>query len=137
MKDRNLELALRWLEKADHDLITARQTLALQDGPTDTPCFHAQQAAEKALKAVLTCHQVVFPKIHDLMRLLDMSVLLFPALDAYRESLSELSDYAIDVRYPGDWFEPSRNDAKTALSVAERIVSMVRGHITAKTEGTQ
>lgn len=47
MNSRTLELALRWLEKANHDLITARQTLALPDGPTDTPCFHAQQAVEK------------------------------------------------------------------------------------------
>lgn len=135
MKDRSLELALRWLEKADHDLITARQTLALQDGPTDTPCFHAQQAAEKALKAMLTYHQVVFPKIHDLMRLLDMSIPLFPALDACREPLTELSDYAIEVRYPDDWFEPTRDDAKTALSVAERVVSIVRRHITTGTQG--
>jgi HEPN domain-containing protein len=140
MKDRNLELALRWLEKADHDLITARQTLALQDGPTDTPCFHAQQATEKALKAVLTYHQVAFPKIHDLMRLLDMSISLFPSSGVYREPLIELSDYAIEVRYPGDWgdwFDPSRNDATAALSVAEGVVSMVREHITAGAERTQ
>ncbi len=37
-----LELAQRWLTRADHDIITAKQTLLLADGPTDTPCFHAQ-----------------------------------------------------------------------------------------------
>ena len=50
MNDKSTDLALRWLEKADHDLVTAKQTLLLPDGPTDTVCFHAQQAAEKALK---------------------------------------------------------------------------------------
>ncbi len=44
------ELALLWLRKADNDLITARQTLLLADGPTDTVAFHAQQPVEKALK---------------------------------------------------------------------------------------
>ena len=44
----HLELAQRWLTRADHDIITAKQTLLLPDGPTDTPCFHAQQAIEKA-----------------------------------------------------------------------------------------
>ncbi|MDP6040488.1 MAG: HEPN domain-containing protein [Candidatus Latescibacteria bacterium] len=42
--------AHQWLEKAETDVITARQTLTLADGPTDTPCFHAQQAVEKSLK---------------------------------------------------------------------------------------
>jgi len=44
MTAQHLELAQRWLVRADHDLITAKQTLLLVDGPTDTPCFHAQQA---------------------------------------------------------------------------------------------
>ena len=51
MSARSTELALRWLQKAENDLITARQTLLLVDGPTDTVAFHAQQAAEKALCA--------------------------------------------------------------------------------------
>ncbi len=71
MTDRHSELAQQWLKKADHDLITARQTLELPDGPTDTPCFHAQQAIEKALKALLTFNQITFRKIHDLAPLLD------------------------------------------------------------------
>ena len=51
------ELARRWLQKATNDLITARQTLLLPEGPIDTVAFHAQQAAEKALKALLTFNQ--------------------------------------------------------------------------------
>ncbi|MEW6378307.1 MAG: HEPN domain-containing protein [bacterium] len=62
MRDRNRELALQWLKKADHDLITARQTLALPDGPTDTPCFHAQQAVEKALKGYTDFSSDCFPQ---------------------------------------------------------------------------
>lgn len=41
------EFAREWLRKAGNDLITARQTLLLPDGPTDTVCFHAQQTVEK------------------------------------------------------------------------------------------
>lgn len=44
------DLAVGWLQKADHDIITARQTLLLPSGPTDTVCFHAQQAVENPLK---------------------------------------------------------------------------------------
>ena len=81
MSDRHIDLAWRWLEKADHDVITAQQTLLLPDGPTDTPCFHAQQAAEKALKALLTFHQITVPRIHDLVRLLDIAVAYLPELE--------------------------------------------------------
>ena len=49
MTDKHVELANRWLERSNNDIITARQTLLLMNGPTNTPCFHAQQAIEKAL----------------------------------------------------------------------------------------
>jgi len=129
MNDKHVELALRWLEKADHDLITARQTLLLSDGPTDTVCFHAQQASEKALKALLTFHRVSFPKVHELVLLLDMAVAHLPDLEAFRESLAEMSNYAVEVRYPDDWFEPSREEAVQSLAVAEEVVIKVRQKI--------
>jgi HEPN domain-containing protein len=81
MSDRHLELARAWLTRANHDLITARQTLLLLDSPTDTPCFHAQQAIEKSLKALLTYRQTVFPRTHDLLRLLDLTLPLLPDLE--------------------------------------------------------
>lgn len=129
MKNKSIELALLWLKKADHDLITARQTLALPDRPTDTPCFHAQQAVEKALKALLTARQITFPKIHDLVRLLDIITPMFPAMESYREAFSELSEYSVEIRYPDDWFEPTRDDAEKALVVAEKIVAIVCDHM--------
>ena len=73
MNNQHLELAQHWLRKADNDLVTARQTLLLSGGPTDTPCFHAQQAIEKTLKALLTAAQIPFQRIHDLSRLLDQA----------------------------------------------------------------
>ena len=54
MNARDLDFAQQWMKKADNDLFTARCVLEAPEGPTDTPCLHAQQAAEKALKAILT-----------------------------------------------------------------------------------
>jgi len=126
MSGPNHELALAWLEKADHDLITARQTLLLPDGPTDTVCFHAQQAVEKSLKAVLVCRQVPFPKTHNLIRLMDLALRYMPELEAYRRDFAQMSLYSAEVRYPGDWFEPARDDANHSLAVAEHVVAAVR-----------
>lgn len=54
----------QWLLKADHDLRSARCLMSGDGEPLlDTAVYHCQQAAEKALKAYLTAHNVVFPKI--------------------------------------------------------------------------
>lgn len=126
MSGQHLEFAQRWLTRADHDVITAQQTLLLESGPTDTPCFHAQQAIEKALKALLTGNQVVFPKTHDLLRLLDLTLPLLPELELYREQFADMESYAVDIRYP-DWgFDPSREEALASLALAEAVITKIR-----------
>jgi HEPN domain-containing protein len=122
----HLELAQRWLARADHDIITAKQTLLLLDGPTDTPCFHAQQAIEKALKALLTAHQIPFPRTHDLLRILDLVLPLMPDLDRDRERFADMDTYAVDIRYPDVGFDPSREEALQALALAEEVVAKLR-----------
>ena len=54
----------------------SRHVLSLPEGSTNTACFHAQQAVEKSLKALLTSWGIAFPKTHDLTRLLDPKILL-------------------------------------------------------------
>ncbi len=56
-----------WVEKAEHDLKNATHALKLQrECPSDTVCFHAQQAVEKYLKALLIWHGKAFPRTHDI-----------------------------------------------------------------------
>lgn len=56
-----------WCRKADHDLALARHGLTIpHDPPYDLICFHAQQCAEKCLKALLVGQGNEFPKTHDL-----------------------------------------------------------------------
>ena len=61
--------ARQWLAKADSDLM-ASQRLLDGDGPFDAVCFHAQQAAEKALKAWLAVADAPIPRTHNLEDLL-------------------------------------------------------------------
>jgi HEPN domain-containing protein len=64
-------LAAQWAAKADNDLRNAEHTLTLEDDcPFDTVCFHAQQTAEKYLKAVLVSAGIDPPRTHDLRLLL-------------------------------------------------------------------
>ncbi len=60
------ELTLSWFKKGNNDLKTAQHCLLLENPPTDTICFHAQQCAEKYLKGFLSFYQIYFPKTHDI-----------------------------------------------------------------------
>ena len=63
-----------WVVKAEEDYEAAR-TLVRKRKPnlSNAVCFHAQQCAEKYLKAFLTCHRIAFPKTHDLLDLLELA----------------------------------------------------------------
>ncbi len=62
-----------WMRKAEGDLRAAEHLLALEQEDYFTAAFHAQQAAEKFLKALLVRHQVPFPKTHDIQQLLELA----------------------------------------------------------------
>ena len=67
-----LDLVRQWLAKADNDLETAKFLFASGRPFFSAICFHSQQAAEKYFKALLTWHQIEFPKTHDLELLLGL-----------------------------------------------------------------
>ncbi len=92
--------AADWLRYAYSDLELARMH-QLPRVILEALCFHAQQAAEKAFKAVLISHNISFPRTHNLRMLFD---LLPSELDAPLEVQRGvvLTDYAVSSRYPGD-----------------------------------
>jgi len=126
---RNRELAGQWLAKADRDLLTVRRMSEGPDAPLDIVCFHAQQAAEKALKAVLVAHDVTPERTHDVLLLLDAVVQYVPALDAEAQNLGAMTDFAIRVRYPGTLGDPSRETATSAGQTARRVHAAAKAHI--------
>ena len=68
----------------------------------DSICFHAQQCAEKYLKARLCEADISFSKIHDLVALLEQALGVEPGWEAFREDLAYLSDFSVTFRYPGE-----------------------------------
>src|SRR5438552_3602045 len=93
--------------------------------PTDTVCFHAQQCAEKHLKALLAFHSVPFPKIHDIRELVMLvPPRLRPRLDGSMQD--RLTKYATVTRYPGGGAEPSLTEARKAVAAARSVRRQVR-----------
>lgn len=87
-----------WFRKADSDLASARKLL-LSEGPYDSVCFHAQQAAEKYLKGFLAFKEQPIPHIHDLNDLERACATAEPRLVLSALALAELTPYAVELRY--------------------------------------
>jgi HEPN domain-containing protein len=109
-----------WLNRARSDL-----TMAKAQGPEiyyEDLCFHAQQAAEKAIKAVLLRHGIRFPYVHDireLIRLLKRKAVNVPARVL---KARELTNYAVETRYPGLSEPVSDKEYHDAVVLAEAVV---------------
>ena len=113
-----------WIEKAEGDFVSALREIRARKKPNyDAACFHAQQCAEKYMKAWLQEHDTAFDKTHDLVRLLG----LMPAavgLQALRPGLAQLSAAAVEFRYPGN--AATRDDAKQAVAICRALRSVIR-----------
>lgn len=95
-------LTTEWIDKAEGDFTTLLREVRARKRPNyDSACFHAQQCAEKYLKARLQEANTLFPRTHDLEVLLDLLVPSEPGWNALRPDAQLLTSLAVDVRYPG------------------------------------
>ena len=125
MKDK-IELVKAWIEKAENDLTAAKHLITVKPNPPlDAVCFHAQQCAEKYLKAYLTYKEVEFQKTHDLGELIALASKTDDSFDDLIDIGEKLTDYAVDIRYPLLVEEPTVEEAKEAVEMAEEIKKFV------------
>jgi HEPN domain-containing protein len=90
-----------WVSKAEGDFLTASRELRARKSPNyDAVCFHAQQCAEKYLKAVLQESEERIPKIHFLLELLAMVLKFDGSYEFLKADLQTLEDYSVRFRYP-------------------------------------
>ncbi len=119
------ELVAEWVEKADGDYRTAEREVRVRQAPSfDAVCFHAQQCAEKYLKAFLVQQQIPFRPIHDLEVLLQLAIPASADLEAIRDGCLLLNDYAVDIRYPGE--AATREEAQVAVEAMRNVRAALR-----------
>ena len=95
-------LTAEWVAKAEGDLTTAQRELRARKAPNyDAACLHAQQCAEKYLKARLQEENIRFGKTHELTALLDLLLPVEPSWELLRPYFRASTTYAVNVRYPG------------------------------------
>jgi HEPN domain-containing protein len=113
-----------WVEKAEEDFALARSALRRKKPLITGACFHAQQCAEKYMKALLVSKDAEFPKTHDLLMLNNLCSDSGILLEVDPMLLNNLADYAIRTRYPGE--EPTLKDAKEAMEITKLIRTLAR-----------
>ena len=124
--DPRLEDARAWLARAELDLRAADLELRNPEaGLWADVAFHAQQAAEKALKALLASRDVPFRKTHSIEELGRACLVVAPQIGPLVDAAAPLTEYAWKFRYPGETGDPSRSEAEQAVAVARRLVDAV------------
>ena len=121
MKDAG-ELCRGLLRKAKSDRIAMEASLAAQ--AFDAGCFHAQQTAEKCLKAFLALQRVEFPYSHNLTKLTEICATIDATFRSLLPAVRPLTPYAVELRHD-DSFWPSRQVAEEARSSALAVFRFV------------
>jgi len=122
--DESLSAARRWLRYAREDLVAAELAVTSSAMAPRHACWLAQQSAEKALKTVLVFLQIEFPYRHDLDALRN---LVPPGWVLKRDhpDLAELTEWAVEARYPGDAPDANETDAARAADQARALLGSV------------
>ena len=123
----NKDLINEWMRKAENDLLNVENNLNSKSVPTDTVCFHCQQAVEKYLKAYCVKLDIVFIKSHDLFYLLDIINEKSNGSmdDEIYLQCEKLNDYSSQTRYPMDFYEPSIDEAQEAYQTAKQVKQFI------------
>ncbi len=119
------DIPQEWVRYAKSDLRMAE--IALDDPGIlfEDACFHAQQCAEKALKALLTHLDISFPRTHAIEVLLDLLATAGIEVPPNIDEADILSQYAVQTRYPGKWEAIDREETEKAIFIAANVLKWV------------
>ncbi|MCK5201663.1 MAG: HEPN domain-containing protein [Spirochaetales bacterium] len=123
-----------WLKKAANDLQNVRNNFVAkeEDIPTDTVCFHCQQAGEKYLKGYLVFAGIKFPSTHSLADLVLLCSEKDSTFNEIMEKAESLTPFAVEIRYPDDFHAPTIEETKEVYEKAKEIRDFVLERIDIK-----
>ena len=113
-----------WLNTAKDDLRVAEHLLSLYPVPLEIICYHCQQSAEKALKAVLTSFDTDPPRTHDLSELCRLCSEMDSQYKRFEETCAMLTAYGVQTRYPPS-MELESQDIDRALNASKILLQSV------------
>jgi HEPN domain-containing protein len=123
------DLIQGWLTSGDADLKVAKNEIGDDEEVYFVVCFHAQQAAEKYIKAYLIFLDIEPKHIHEIGELIELGLVKDPALKEFQERADTLTSYAVEVRYPDTPYKPSKEEAEETIAIAEQVIGYIKNKI--------
>jgi len=122
----NEEIVGLWCLKADNDLKAGKDELATGNPATDTVCFHMQQCVEKYLKAFLVSNGKEITPTHNLALVIQQCINIDPSFERLKLiNVALLTAYAVDLRYPDNFYMPTEPESQKAVGIAEDVRNFV------------
>lgn len=110
-----------WIEKADHDLGSAKLIYLHLPEYFDTIGFHCQQATEKYLKSMLEHFEIEYQRTHNLVYLLDLLSLKMDIQDEIYDKTILLNGFSVQIRYPDTTIYLTKDELETAIKISQEF----------------
>jgi len=116
-----IEEIKEWIEKADHDLGSAKIIYLHLPEYFDTIAFHCQQAVEKYLKAILVFYKIGFLRSHDLIYLLELLSRKIDIDESKFKNAFTLNNFGVQIRYPNEIIKLTKEELEIAIRISEEF----------------
>lgn len=121
------EYIQQWLVKANEDILVVNRLMEFKIVAKGSICFHCEQAVEKFLKAFLIYNEKDIIKTHNIDFLLSECSKIDTAFKDINPK--NLTDYGVDMRYPGDFYEPDIKEVLEYKEITLKVKSIVENKI--------
>lgn len=128
----NKEVAEIWIRYAEIDLQAANVLFQNQRELITVAFYHAHQAAEKAIKAILIIEEIKFPKTHDLNKLVSLLEAQQPVNSALYNLITAFEDFNPEICYPDEPLSLSQKHLTGAVDAAIKLIEVAKKHIHGK-----
>ena len=125
MNDKESHIQL-WMQKAEHDSVTAKITYLHLPQYYDTIAFHCQQAVEKYMKAMLVFCGIPFIRTHNLVYLSTLLADKIEITEELQQNAILLNSFSVEIRYPNQLIPLTKTELEVAIKTAEDFKSVVK-----------
>jgi HEPN domain-containing protein len=108
-----------WIDKADHDLGSAKLIYLHIPDYFDTIAFHCQQATEKYLKGLLEYYEIEFPRTHNLVYLLELLSRKIEISEVVYDKAILLNGFSVQIRYPDNTIHLTKEELETSINISQ------------------
>lgn len=115
------KIVKEWIDKADHDLGSAKLIYLHIPDYFDTIAFHSQQASEKYIKSMLEHFGVEFQRSHNLVYLLDLLAQKIDIAEDIYDKAILLNGFSVQIRYPDNTIFLTKDELEISINIAQKF----------------